>query len=263
MRPFGPHGRASGQGAASLGSRVPGTLNPPPGPSFKINGLLATDVDRAHRASQAMRFEHASFLALEQRQHECDDAAKLRKDLIFLDAPVVRLVYEFYARDNYSPTSDAGGHFLQGYARTLPDNKSVEDVHQPLRLDSRANSNRKMAHNHIQDVVVHSDVLEKRGVPHRTRVTKSVFCRNFKRITSKKMHRRHRSSRHQLPKHWSKVMVPSHRKDWASITEESLERASAGWAWLLHYCAERGRELPLHTTIGQCFTRFLPACHIV
>ena len=52
--------------------------------------------------------------------------------MIFLDSDAVRLMFEFYARDKYAPTSRYGRNAVMAYHWTLPDNKIVEDIHQPL-----------------------------------------------------------------------------------------------------------------------------------
>ena len=69
--------------------------------------------------------------------HQLCDAARLRDNIIFLDSDAVRVIFEFYARDCYAHTSTSGQQSLMAHHWTLPDNKIVEDIHQPLRLDAR------------------------------------------------------------------------------------------------------------------------------
>ena len=68
-----------------------------------------------------------------------------------------------------------------GLVGTLPDNKIVEDIHAPLRLASKGNSNDKLAKPSVQDVINHSKVFEVRGITHATAVPKDRFyLTNFK-----------------------------------------------------------------------------------
>ena len=62
-----------------------------------------------------MAVEYKHVLHLERRVHIVDDAALLRKDIIFLDSTAVRIVYEFYARDKYAPTSRPGKHAVMAH----------------------------------------------------------------------------------------------------------------------------------------------------
>ena len=55
-----------------------------------------------------MRKEHDNFLRLGRAALKSDDAALLGKALIFIDAPAVRSIFEFYARDKYAANSRAG-----------------------------------------------------------------------------------------------------------------------------------------------------------
>ena len=111
--------------------------------------------------------------------HQLDDAARLRGHIIFLDSDAVRVIFEFYARDNYAPTSKSGQHSLMGHLWTLADNKIVEDIHQPLRLDARANMNKRMSFSSIQNIINRSNVLKQRGIPHHCQLDKRAWVSNF------------------------------------------------------------------------------------
>ena len=189
-----------------------------------------------------MNTEFENILLLEELKRWDDTADTLWQDIVFLRSSAVRLIYELFHRDGMRPSSIAGQHLMKGFMLTVKDNKSVEDMHHPLRLDSNANSNRKLAANHIQDIIVNSGVLEKRGIPHRVKVTKRSIEEEFNRLKKKKLISRHRPHKHKLPKEWSKILNPN--KTWPSLTEDAIERAAAAWAWLHHFFAERGQELP-------------------
>ena len=112
-----------------------------------------------------MATEFKNLILLEELRRWDDTADTLWQDIVFLRSSAVRLIYELFHRDGMRPSSTAGRHLMKGFMLTVKDNKSVEDMHHPLRLDSNANSNRKLAANHIQDIIVNSGVLEKRGTP--------------------------------------------------------------------------------------------------
>ena len=147
------------------------------------------------------------------------------------------------------PNSIAGRHLLQGHLLTLPDNKIVEDVHQPIRLDSKGNVNRKQRSLRIQDIVAASEVLEKRGVRNAGAVDKATFLREFKNTKCKSVAGMFSSRRHKLPQEWVNMCTP--KKTWASWSEDTIQKAAAAWHWLHYYVRERGGgRLPLNCTIG-------------
>ena len=55
-----------------------------------------------------MDVEYGHVFLRERRAHSLDDAARLGKDMIFLDSTAVRIVFEFYARDKFARISRAG-----------------------------------------------------------------------------------------------------------------------------------------------------------
>jgi len=83
-------------------------------------------------------------------------------------------MFELYQRDNYSASSRAGKKVMCGLLLSMESNKSVEDIHQPIRMDAKANQNVKLSSEHIQDIINHSGTLEARNVSHRAMVTKEL-----------------------------------------------------------------------------------------
>ena len=117
-------------------------------------------------AAKELQNQHRMFLSLESSAAGGNpDAEALRKDIIFLDADAVRIIYEFYARDRYNANSLAGSDAVRALLQVFADNKIVEDVHQPLRLIARANVNKKLAVRHIEDIMLKAEVLESRNFP--------------------------------------------------------------------------------------------------
>ena len=119
-------------------------------PPEDLAGLLAPIAATRARRARRLEVEYRHVLLLERRAHSLDEAARLRKDIIFLDSTAVRIVFEFYARDKYAPTSRSGQNAVMAHLWSAADNKIVEDIHQPLRLNARAN---------VNDVILRSEVL--------------------------------------------------------------------------------------------------------
>ena len=59
------------------------------------------------------------------------------------------------------------------------DNKIVEDIHQPLRLNARANVNKMLSSLSIQDTILRSEVLDTRGIPHACQVDKRIWLQKI------------------------------------------------------------------------------------
>ena len=155
------------------------------------------------------------------------DADALRKDIIFLDADAVRIVYEFYARDSYNANSLDGSDAVRALLQIFADNKIVEDVHQPLRLDARANVNKKMAHRHIEDVILEAEVLESRGIRNPCRLTKEVWRKDYRfarRRQARSKRTTHKAYSRKLPKLWSKIMKPYSKKHGRHLTSSRCRR---------------------------------------
>ena len=88
-------------------------------PPESLACLLASDEDLQRREATRLRDEHHNLLLLERAATREDDAAKLRGDLIFCDAPAVRLIFEFYKRDKYRHTSECGRNAAMAHVWTL------------------------------------------------------------------------------------------------------------------------------------------------
>ena len=187
--------------------------------------------------------------------------------MIFLDADAIRIVFEFYARDRYRANSWDGSDASRALLQVFADNKIVEDVHQPLRMGGRANVNKKMAHRHIEDLMFEAQVLENRGIRNPCRVTRDVWCNDYDGARRREVRRRgkstHLAHRRNLPKRWGTIMKPYSRKPWATLNENTLQRAAAAWNWLHYYVAKRGEGrgegLPELQKIGDgLLSKFAP-----
>ena len=178
------------------------------------------------------------------------------------------IVYEFYARDRCDPSLRSGSWALRALLQSFADNKLIEDVHQPLRLDARANVHRRLSPLHIQDVVLESQALECRGIPHPGRVTKEYWCQNLLGALRPEKARRvsHNAYRRRLPNKLSTIVKPGD-KTRATLDETTLQKAGAAWHWLheyMDYKSGRGHGLPQGTNIADAMmSKFVPPCGIL
>ena len=126
-------------------------------------------------ATASMKRHHENVLALERSVHILPDAQKLWDECLWLDMQPVRVLFEYFRRDQYRPTSECGLHLLMGLEATMADNKAVEDIHAPLRIAAKKGSNDKLSSIRTQDIINNSNVLEARGVKHAAAVTKDLL----------------------------------------------------------------------------------------
>ena len=222
--------------------------------------LSISDTVFPQRTAEAVRASHKLFLLLERRATSWDDSASLRKDIIFLDSVAVRIIFEFYALDRYDAESTAGRKSLMALLWTLPDNKIVEDIHQPLRLNARGNVNRKLSYRNIQSTIEESRVLETRDIPNPCRITKDIWVKQFFRTKVAASTKSHEAERHKLPAPWSRMMKPN--KTWHTLNEDTLQRAAAAWVWLHAYADMRGQGL--HVSVDAAImSKLVPPCVVL
>ena len=134
------------------------------------------------------------------------------------------------------PSSSAGRHLLCGHLLTLPDNKIVEDVHQPIRLHGKGNVNRKQKSLRIQDIIANSRVLEQRGVRNVGAVDKTLFLKQYTKTKRVDTSRLFKCRTHKLPVEWARMC--HYNKTWASWSEDTIQKAAAAWHWLHYYLRE-------------------------
>ena len=136
--------------------------------------LLRTEDEYAGEAqtvATTMKTHHKNILSLETARNTSEAADEVWDACLFLNMQPVRLMLEYFKRDKYSSSSREGRHLLMGLLCRLPDNKIVEDIHAPLRLATKGNSNDRLSAHTMQDVINHSTVIESRGIPHNVKVS--------------------------------------------------------------------------------------------
>ena len=210
--------------------------------------MLAPEGEARVAAARKMKREHQFLLQFENSVAKSDHDSPGRTLLWHLQVGIsaaCRLVMDCFEMDSYktmpngSESLRPGPHFLHSLLYCLPDSKIVEDVHNKLRCEAKTNKNKRLSPEHVQEVVRDSGVLESRNIPHTTALTRELFLERCAQTSAQNTHNRFKSCFHKLPKKWHDVMGEKNRKDWPSMTEETLERAAAAWAWLRFYDSEQ------------------------
>ena len=100
------------------------------------------------------------------------------------------------------------------------------------RAATQANPNFIQTSCHVQDLILHSEVLVTRSIPHRANLDRDAFLRLFRSVKASGYRSRcHYANRHkELTKEWSRVMGT---KSWPTFSEDS---ACVGPAALTRWC---------------------------
>eukprot|EP00438_Fugacium_kawagutii_P028366 Skav224994 [mRNA] locus=scaffold765:35364:36509:- [translate_table: standard] len=214
----------------------------------------ATFLHPVHKRStcRMIREEHLALMQFEEHVADCAlpgpygkqlpsaTKLKLKADLQLAINPPSRMIMDAMEAQLYS-LPDSGSvwgravtppeHLLQAVLKCFPDNKIAEDSHNLIRQDAKGNVNQKQTLPHIQHVVETSLVLESRGINHNAAIDRESFMRHWHGGFSREKNN-FVASGGVLDKEWQKLMGP---KNWATYSEESLEKATAAWEWLQHY----------------------------
>lgn len=155
----------------------------------------------------------------------CQDLAVEMRGTVYAPMRLAYLLLE---------TCDRQGalEILRGMLHVFPDTKLIEDCHQKVRCEALENPNRKLTTPEVQAIVVNSRTLESRGVSHTCALTKDAFMRKWKKRKGTKWQSKYHAANEKLPLFFSKIMG---KKQWPTLSEESLTRSAGAWAWARHY----------------------------
>ncbi len=232
-------------------------------PPDSYAAILQGDHDIRHAVASDLLRDAQNGYWLERERLTDAIANELWRDCRPLQSKPVRLTFAFFERDGHE--SVAGRKLLQGCVQTLPDNKGVEELHHACKTDAKHNACKKQSPEHLQHVVLSSQVLEKHGLKHAAAVTKEDFRRNFKyRSTLSYSRKHHKACHHKLPKRWSRIMGA---KYWRTTSEVEGRITASAWHWLQTVgpwqkpgCIPPLHQLDLGTGIGLAralFSRLL------
>ena len=130
---------------------------------------------------------------------------------------------------------------LQTLLIRLPDSKLVEDLHQRLRTEAKANAQQSLRPRELQGLIQTSNALESRNILHPARLTRDVFMEQWKTTkTDYNFKKSFDSGTVKLPEFFSRMMAP---KKWRTLSEETLLSFSSGaWAWVREYVSKNLKE---------------------
>ena len=142
----------------------------------------------------------------------------------------------------------------------LPDSKFVEGTHQTLRLSARANVNRRLSFRNNQTTVSEIEVSGKRGFPpYRCKVGTETRVKEFyEKSRSTQSRHMYETFRHRLKAAWGCMMLP--RKTRPTLSEDTMQRVTAAWAWLHALFDMRGRGLSL---VAARMSELVPPCVVL
>lgn len=171
------------------------------------------------------------------------DDGGLVKDLrIAIDCPT-RLMMQCFEVVNWDTMSNAADpvdlscayEILMRILKKPPDSKTIEDLHQRLRVKNKKKAHERLTPSCAQLIVNSSDVISLRGIHHPAHMTRENFLQHYRSSCGSSFdHRRlMHSKKHHMPKWFGKILRS--QRDWTAITDESLNRSCAAWAWLRLY----------------------------
>ena len=211
------------------------------GPPQSYVGLLSRSPLRQRRAMNQIERDWKALAQLEQRRLAFEPALRLWKDMQYAKVRPIRLLWALCEASKFDVDSCGPAKcLLRGLLDSWPDNKIVEDAHNHVKADSTKTRSTKRSPARQTDCMVHSGILESRGIPHTSRVTKSFWVsrggalapaqgntRAYTSPSSKQLHC-HYPQKHGLPREWATLMG---RKVWGTSTEANHRKSLATWQW--------------------------------
>ena len=140
-------------------------------------GLLSEDPDICVDTMRLMKHDW-KLLCLAEQSHKLKC---LLLDLQFLFSMPVRLVCSVFEASGWISSDPIALSILAAVVKTLPDNKIVEDAHQSVRVEAKANPNQKLKIGTIQSRVMTSGIFSSRNLSHPAKLSKDVFFRTGER----------------------------------------------------------------------------------
>ena len=203
--------------------------------------LLSHSHLRQRSAMQMVEREWKALAQLEQRRLTLPAAMRLWSDMQYARLRPLRLFWALCEGFNFDSESCVSAKsLLRGMLETWPDNKIVEDVHNVVKADTLKSRSCRRSSARQSDVMVHSGILEARGLSHTSRVTKSCWMssgghRSGGLLRAPTNGSRHFPQKHKLPGNWALLMG---KKVWDTSTEANSRKSLAAWHWF-----QEGRAL--------------------
>ena len=221
-----------------LGQRC-GSLSKHTSPPHCYSSILGTGVNTAATTLQLMKRDFRFLQKLECAN--VPHADSLASDLHLSVSTPMRLIMNTFDVCNFtmSPDTEGAEDLLRCMVEKLPDTKTVEDLHQRVRMKQNSRSNDRMTLGCLQHIVNFSNIIDQRDVLHPAAISKQTFRQHYRRtkVASFKEKAMMRAKSHKLPKLFSRMLNP--KIHWSSVTEASLVRSAAAWSWVREYQQEK------------------------
>ena len=183
--------------------------------------ILSSDEEEAEMTLANILSDWRTLLLLEQSKYQ-----ELASDLNLTVSKPMRLAFTFFEAGK----TDAAIEIMKSMLLVVPDTKLIEDIHQKVRVDSKANANLNQSCAEIQNIIMNSGLLEARGIPHTAKINRETFLARWKTTPgNKKFKQVFHASSYKLAREFGSILAP---RVWPSLSEEALARSSAGWAWI-------------------------------
>ena len=137
--------------------------------------LLSDNEDQKFAAFQLMMSDWKLLCTIEQASSAV--CQELTADLRGPVSSPVRLIYLLMEAGDQAQALE----ILNALCKGFPDTKVIEDVHQAIRCDSSQNPNQKHTASKVQNIIMNSQVREKREIPHPAGLTKQAFMSKWKK----------------------------------------------------------------------------------
>ena len=159
----------------------------------------------------------------------------LLADLQFLFSAPVRLACVLFEVSGWDINCQNGREILKSILKILPDNKIVEDAHQAVRVEAKAQPNLKLTPAHVQSICLNSAIFSSRQLRHPALLSKREFLQAWGKQPSvyERFDRKVWQAKvHKLPKSFGGIMK---KKTWTTLSEEQYAKSAAAWHWIRFY----------------------------
>ena len=192
-------------------------------------GLLSADPDTTVSTMQVLKNDWKILRFPEQSGNlKC-----ILSDLQFLFSMPVRLACSLFEQSGWISSDATALSILAAVVKILPDNKIVEDAHQAVRVEAKANPNQRMAIKTIQSTVMNSRIFSSRQLSHPAKLSKDGFFRKWGKKVPQHLSRKSFYPKfHRLPEVFGNIFK---KKTWMTLSEEQYGKSYAAWHWIRHF----------------------------
>ena len=192
-------------------------------------GLLSADPDTTVSTMTVLKQDWKILCFAEQ-------SGKLKcilSDLQFLFSMPVRLACSLFEQSGWISSDATALSILAAVVKILPDNKIVEDAHQAVRVEAKANPNQRMTIKTIQSTIMNSRIFSSRQLSHPAKLSKDGFFRKWGKKVPQHLSRKSFYSKfHRLPEVFGNIFK---KKTWMTLSEEQYGKSYAAWHWIRHF----------------------------